>query len=363
MIIKGLDIENFRNIEKMNIEPCENVNVIYGENAQGKTNIIESIWLFTGCRSFRGTKDKELIKFGESKAKTVLDFFSENRNQQMKIEIAEKKVISKNDIAYSSPSKCVGEFPAVVFSPVHLSLIKEGPSERRKFLDIAISQLRPQYASLLTKYNRVITQRNALLKDVHLNTGLYDMLDIFDEEAAAYAAKIAFYRTSYLEKLTHEVKKIYSGLSSGKEIISLEYIQCEERENFTAKDAYLEKIKKARKTDIIAGTTSVGTHREDIEIKIDGNSARKFGSQGQQRSCALALKLGEASMIKNTTSLQPVALLDDVMSELDVSRQDYILNHIKDWQVFITCCEMNTIRNLKEGRSFHIKGGRVIETR
>lgn len=360
MIVKGVDIDNFRNIEKMNILPCENVNVIYGENAQGKTNIIESLWLFTGCRSFRGSKDKEMIKFGEKRAKINLDFFSDNREQKMKIEIGEKKIISLNDIPFSSPSKSVGEFLAVVFSPVHLSLIKDGPSERRKFIDIAISQLRPQYASFLTKYNRVIAQRNALLKDIHLSRELFDMLDIFDEEAATYAAKIAFYRTSYLSKLTEEVSNIYSGLSSGKEKISLEYIQCEERENFTDKDAYLEKIKEARKTDIMTGTTSVGVHREDIEIKIDGNSARKYGSQGQQRSCALALKLGEASMIKNTTSQQPIALLDDVMSELDVSRQDYILNHIKDWQVFITCCEPHTISHLKEGKSFHIENGKVL---
>ena len=359
MIINGLDIEKFRNIEKLNIEPCENVNVIYGENAQGKTNIVEAIWLFTGCRSFRGTSDRELIKFGENKSKLSLDFFSSGRQQQMKIEIGEKKIISLNEIAFSSSSKSVGEFLAVVFSPVHLSLIKDGPAERRRFIDIAISQLKPHYASLLTKYNKVISQRNALLKDIPYHSDLYDMLDIFDEEAAAYASKIAFYRKSYLDKLTEEVRVIYSGLSSGKENISLEYIQCEERENFTSKDAYLEKIKKARKTDISAGTTSVGVHREDIEIKINGNSARKFGSQGQQRSCALALKLGEASMIKNTTSQQPVALLDDVMSELDVSRQDYILNHIKDWQVFITCCEPHTIKHLKEGKSFQIQGGKV----
>lgn len=359
MIIKELDIENFRNIEKLNIMPCENVNVIFGENAQGKTNIIESIWLFTGCRSFRGSKDKELINFEKEKAKIRLDFISGQRNQNMKIEIGEKKLISLNGIDFQNPAKSIGEFTAVVFSPVHLSLIKDGPAERRKFLDTAISQLRPQYASYLSKYSRIITQRNAVLKDIPHNSELYDMLDIFDEEAAAYAAKIAFYRTSYLEKLSEEVTEIYAGISSGREKFSLDYIQCDEKENFTSKEAYLEKIRKARKNDIMTGTTSVGTHREDIEIKINGNSARKFGSQGQQRSCALALKLGEASMIKNTSSEQPVALLDDVMSELDISRQDYILNHIRDWQVFITCCDPNTILHLKEGKSFHIKNGNI----
>lgn len=361
MIVKGLNIENFRNIEQINIEPCENVNVIFGENAQGKTNIIEGIWLFTGCRSFRGAKDREMISFGKSKAKLSLDFFSDNRNQNLSVEIEEKRKISLNGIDFSNPAKSIGNFSAVVFSPAHLSLIKDGPAERRKFLDTAISQLRPQYALYLTKYNRVITQRNALLKDINTNSALYDMLDVFDEEAAMYAAKIAFYRKSYLEKLSDEVTEIYSGLSSGKEKFSLLYIQSEERENFTDKNAYLEKIKKARKNDIMTGTTSVGVHREDIEICINGNSARKYGSQGQQRSCVLALKLGEANMIKNTVSQQPVALLDDVMSELDISRQDYVLNHIKNWQVFITCCNVETIRNLKDGKSFHIKNGSVIK--
>ena len=360
MIVKGIDIENFRNIEKLNIEPCENVNVIFGENAQGKTNIIESIWLFTGCRSFRGSKDKELIRFEKDKAKIELLYFSDNRDQKIKIEIGEKKTASLNGVGGLSSSKLIGEFQAVVFSPVHLSLIKEGPAQRRKFLDTAICQLKPQYASYLSKYNRIITQRNALLRDIPYSSELYDMLTVFDEEAASYSAKIALYRKSYLEKLTKEAENIYLGLSSGKEKISIEYIQCEEKEELVTKDAYLEKIIKARKNDIMTGTSSVGIHREDIEIKIDGNSARKFGSQGQQRSCALALKLGEASMIKNTTSQQPVALLDDVMSELDVSRQDYILNHIKDWQVFITCCEPHTIQHLKEGKSFHIKNGKVI---
>lgn len=360
MVIKSLGIENFRNIEKLNIEPCDNVNVIFGENAQGKTNITEALWLFTGCRSFRGSRDREMIKFGEERARLGLSFMTNSREKEMNIEIAEKKKVSLNGIDFPTPAKSVGEFLAVVFSPVHLSLIKDGPGERRKFLDIAISQLRPQYASYLVKYNRVITQRNAVLKDIPYNSGLYDMLDVFDSEAAAYAAKIALYRKSYLEKLSKEAQQIYSGISSGREKLSVEYIQCEERENFTDSGAYLEKIKKARKNDIMNGTTSVGIHREDIEISIDGNSARKYGSQGQQRSCALALKLGEATMIKNITGEQPVALLDDVMSELDFSRQDYILNHIKDWQVFITCCNPDTISNLKQGKSFHIKNGKVI---
>ncbi|MBR2315927.1 MAG: DNA replication/repair protein RecF [Clostridia bacterium] len=360
MNVERLSIENFRNIEKMNIEPCDKVNIIYGENAQGKTNTLESIWLCTGCRSFRGTKDKELIRFGEERAKIELDFYGFDRHQQMKVEIDDKRKVQLNGVQFSSANKSLGEFLAVVFSPTHLSLIKQGPSERRRFLDTAIGQLRPNYASLLTKYNRAVTQRNAILKDAYHHPQLLDTLDIWEDSLAAYGERIMSYRLSYLEKLKEEVKVIYSGLSCGKEEIGLEYLQDEEKGIVcTSKDEFREILKNGRKTDMLTGTTSFGPHRDDIDIKINGISARRFGSQGQQRSCALALKLGEASMIKKVSSQQPVALLDDVMSELDISRQDYILNHIKDWQVFITCCDPNTILHLKEGKTFKIEGGEV----
>ena len=360
MKVNRLSIEKFRNIEKMNIEPCENINVIFGENAQGKTNIIESIWLCTGCRSFRGTKDRELVKFGEERAKISLDFFGSGREQNIKLDISDKREMKLNDIKLPSCSKSIGEFVSVVFSPVHLSLIKQGPSERRKFLDIAISQLKPQYASYLTKYNRAVSQRNALLKDIVIHSELYDTLDIFEDSIAHYASKIAVYRLSYLDRLKEEVNAIYNGISSGREAISLRYMQNEDGENYSDKESYLIKLRQARKTDIMTGSTSVGPHRDDLEIMINGISARKYGSQGQQRSCALALKLGEANVINSITKERPVALLDDVMSELDISRQDYILNHIKDWQVFITCCDPNTIAHLKEGKSFQVEDGKVI---
>lgn len=361
MIVRQIGIENFRNIEKMNIEPCDNVNVIFGENAQGKTNILESIWMFTGCRSFRGTKDKELIRFGEKEAKIDLSYYGSKRERTANITIGDRKIFSVGGVTFPSPSKGIGEFTAVVFSPVHLSLIKQGPAERRRFLDIAISQLKPNYASLLTEYTRAVAQRNVLLRDINFHSELYDMLDLWEERMAHYGAKIALYRLSYLEKLTQEVTEIYSGLSCGKEKIELKYIQSE-NENYSSKEEFITKLREKRKEDIRTGSSSFGIHRDDLEININGISARYFGSQGQQRSCALALKMGEAGVIKKLTDEQPVALLDDVMSELDVSRQDYILNHIKDWQVFITCCEPGTIQHLKQGRSFRIENGKVMSS-
>lgn len=364
MNIKSLEVVSFRNIEKEIIEPCEGVNIIYGDNAQGKTNLLESIWLFTGCRSFRGSKDNELINFNAKKSLMSLDFFGYDREQNICLEIEKGRKFLLNGVKINSASKIMGEFLAVVFSPVHLSLVKDGPFERRKFLDIAISQLKPKYASTLSQYNKALSQRNVLLKDICYHSELYDTLDVWEERIAFYAGEIIRQRVGYINKLTSFCSEIYGGISCGKEKLRLSYFQQCPAYGDNRQELY-ENIRhllfQSRKNDIATGYTSVGPHRDDIEIKIDGLSARSYGSQGQQRSAALALKLGEAAVIKNFTGQQPVALLDDVMSELDVSRQNYILNHIKDWQVFITCCDPASVKNLKYGKAFEMKNGICIK--
>lgn len=363
MNIKKLEVVSFRNIKNAIIEPCESVNIIYGKNAQGKTNMLEGIWLFTGCRSFRGSKDSELINFNSSKAVLNLDFSAYGREQNLHLEIEGSRKFHLNSIKQPSASKIMGEFLAVVFSPVHLSLVKDGPFERRRFLDIAISQLKPKYAVTLSQYNKALAQRNILLKDLAYHSELYDTLDIWEERLAFYAGEIIRQRVGYINSLSNHVKEIYQGISSGKEEIEISYYQQCPAVGKDRQELY-ENIKAllyaSRKGDIITGFTSVGPHRDDLSIKIDGLSARSYGSQGQQRSAALSLKLGEAAMIKNFTGQQPVALLDDVMSELDEERQNYILNHIKNWQVFITCCDPNSVANLKYGKAFEMKEGKII---
>ncbi|MGN0468610.1 MAG: DNA replication/repair protein RecF [Acutalibacteraceae bacterium] len=366
MNVTKLELSSFRNIEKEIITPCEGINIIYGDNAQGKTNLLESIWLFTGCRSFRNAKDSELINFNSPKAVLSLDFFGSGRDQSLFLEIEKGRKFMLNGVKKGSASKIMGEFLAVVFSPVHLSLVKDGPYERRKFLDIAISQLKPKYALTLSHYNKALAQRNILLKDIAFHSELYDTLDIWEERLAFYAGEIIRQRVGYIKLLSQFASEIYSGISSGKEKLEISYYQqCPAfSEN---KEELFENIKDllfaSRKTDIASGFTSVGPHRDDLNIKIDRLSARNYGSQGQQRSAALALKLGEAAVIRNFSSQQPVALLDDVMSELDISRQNYILNHIKDWQVFITCCDPNSVGNLKCGKAFEMKNGKIISRR
>lgn len=363
MNITRLEAVSFRNIDELIIDPCDGVNIIYGDNAQGKTNLLESIWLFTGCRSFRGSKDGELINFNSRNAKLSLDYYGYDREQNIYLEIEKGRKFMLNGIKQNSSSKIIGNFLAVVFSPGHLSLVKDGPYERRKFLDIAISQLKPKYAVALSNYNKALAQRNILLKDIAYHAELYDTLDVWEERLSFYAGEIIRQRVGYIEKLSTFCSDIYCGISSGKEKLDITYYQqCPAYGN--DRHELYENIKNllfaARKNDIASGFTSVGPHRDDLNIKIDGLTARSYGSQGQQRSAALALKLGEAAMIKEFTSQQPVALLDDVMSELDESRQNYILNHIKDWQVFITCCDPNSVANLRCGKAFEMKNGIII---
>lgn len=363
MTVNSVKIKNFRNIADLSFTADNGVNVIYGENAQGKTNILESIWLFTGCKSFRGAKDNELIKFGEDFAKINLDFCDNSREKKSEITIADKKKnASLNGVSLRSTAELIGSFYAVIFSPVHLSLIKDGPSARRKFLDTALCQLKPSYAEHLAGYKRALVQRNALLKDLHLNSELYDMLDTWDDQLARYSALVIKERLQYVDLLSDYSKSIYSGISENKESFSVFYSKniCKD---ISVKDIYLseiENLKNSRKEDILSKTSTVGPHRDDLEILINNVSARSFGSQGQQRSCALALKLGESEIIKKVTGETPVALLDDVMSELDEKRQDYVLNHINDRQVFLTCCDPSQVLRLCGGKSFLIKGGEII---
>ena len=362
MKVDSIKLNNFRNISSMELEACDGVNVIYGENAQGKTNILEAMWLFTGCKSFRGAKDAELIKFNEDFAKISLNFSDNVREKESQIIIGnKKKSVLHNGVSFNSSAELIGSFYSVIFSPSHLSLIKDGPSQRRKFLDTALCQLKPAYAQKLALYKKSLIQRNALLKDINLNSELYDMLDMWDEQLAKYSALVISERIKYIDILSQYSSEIYSGISENREKFSVTYSR-ETDVNISVEDLYsmeLKNIKNARKEDVIYKTTSVGPHRDDLNILINSFSARSFGSQGQQRSCALALKLGESEIIKKITGETPVALLDDVMSELDEKRQDYILNHITDRQVFLTCCDPSQVLRLCGGKSFLIKGGAI----
>ena len=258
----------------------------------------------------------------------------------------------------------IGKYYAVVFSPIHLSLIKEGPINRRKFIDTAISQIDNMYAKKLMYFNHLIQQKNALLKNAVENPSLLDTLDIWDEKIAFAGAEIISERIDYIKKLKSKATDIYNGISGEKEELDIKYlsnIRYESEEKNDIARIYFESLKKHRPNDLYLKSTTCGPHRDDIEILINNISARKFGSQGQQRSASLSLKLGEAEIIKDLKGEHPIILLDDVMSELDINRQNYILNKMTDKQVFITCCEKETVSRLNAGKVFKIENGKAVD--
>lgn len=362
MEINNITLKNFRNFDFLESD-FDDVNIIWGENAQGKTNLIEAIYLFTGGRSFRGTKDKDLIKFNCDKSEIKIDFDAEGRSQNARIEIESKRIAYLNEIKKKSPAELSKTIKAVIFSPVHLSMVKDGPKERRQFTDTALCQIKSSYRNLLKEYNRALLQRNTLLKDLDKHPELGDMLSIWDSNLSQIGAKIIYQRIKYIDALFPYAENIYDGISSNREKISLKYKGCDDFlpdvEDIEKK--LLSSLEKTRASDIENRSTQCGPHRDDMEILINGKSARTYGSQGQQRSCVLAIKLAEAALLRDMTGVEPIALLDDVMSELDEKRQDYILNHIKSSQVFITCCDKEQILRLKKGKTIHINDGKITD--
>ncbi len=363
MKIHQIQIEQFRNITALNAS-FDDINIIWGENAQGKTNLLEALYLFTGNKSFRGAKDSELVYFGAECAKLKIDFFASNREQNAELVIKGKRNATLNGIKKSSATALGEEIKAVIFSPVHLNMIKEGPKERRRFMDGALCQLKSGYRNLLKNYQRALVQRNNLLKDVYGNPELDSLLYIWNMNLTQLGTKIVYQRLRYLEEITPYVKEIYSGISGGTEEIELQYIGSAEKLCSTEEieKNMLRELEANKVQDLQNKTTGSGAHRDDMDILINGVSARKFASQGQQRSCVLALKLAEAAVLEKMTGEKPVALLDDVMSELDEKRQDYILNRIKGQQVFITCCDKEQILRLKDGKTIHIDKGNIVSS-
>ena len=353
MIINKLKIENFRNIENAEILPFSEINIISGENAQGKTNLIEAIWFFTGAKSFRGIKDSEAVKKGCEKAKISIDFVARGIERKAEIEIKDKKQAKIDGKALNAPSLLAGNFNCVVFSPNDLNFVSGAPQLRRRFLDTAIGQLYPKYIDVLREYTRAVKQRNNILKDSIKDGSLIFLIEDFEEIIIREGKKIIDYRLRYIELLKKYATEIYSGISDNKEILQIEY-------ESTVKDNFLDELKKSRENDKFRGITSIGPHRDDIIFKINDFPSREFASQGQKRSIALSLKLAEAEIINKTAGEQPVILLDDVMSELDKGRQNYILNKIKGRQVFITCCEEENFAELEKGKIFRIKNGEII---
>ncbi len=358
MRVDSLTLKKFRNIHDLTLIPSPDINIICGDNAQGKTNILEAIWLFTGSRSFRGAKEVEIVTINEDLARMTMGFYGGGRDNLSTLEYGARKNASLNGVDIENAAKLAGNFTCVVFSPSHLSLIKGGPEERRRFIDTTILQLRPRYLKVMSDYNRILFQRNALLKDRGSNPTLIDTLDIWDQSLARLWSAIVRTRDSYMNRLTPLASEVYSGLSGGRESIGMRYMGS--AGGISGVNEILSALVENRARDIRNGLTGIGPHRDDLEITIDSVPARAFGSQGQQRSAVLALKLAECALMEEETGERPVVLLDDVMSELDYNRRDFLLNRLSGGQMFITCCDAGYFSGVKRGKVFSVKGGEII---
>ncbi len=340
MYIEKIKLENFRNYEKEEIEFDKNVNIIYGDNAQGKTNILESIFVCSLGKSFRTNKDRELIKKEKDFSKIEMISQKEDRKVNVKFEIKEKKKFYINDIPTKKTSEIIGKNYIVLFTPEDIGIVNNEPSGRRRFLNIMISQLRPLYINLVSEYNKTLEQRNIYLKQIKYEGKSVHNLEIWDEQISKLGLKIYEYRKEFIEKINKKIYDIHLNTTNNKEQIKIKYIS-------NIGKNYLENLQKNKNNDIQKGYTSVGIHRDDFEIYINENLVSVYGSQGQKRTTIISLKLAEAKVIYEEIGERPVILLDDFMSELDKKRIQGLFENIKENQVIITCTDSFKISNSK----------------
>lgn len=360
MYIKRLQMLNYRNYKSLNITLGKNVNVFMGDNAQGKTNILEAIYYCAFAKSHRTSKDRELINWNSDSAYVSLLVGKDRLDKNIDINILKdgKKAIKINKIKVSKIGELFGNFNVVMFSPEDLKIIKDSPGVRRKFIDMELCQLNSKYYYNLVQYNKVLNERNVVLKNRKLDS---EILDIYDIQLANFGYHIIIERLKYINKLNFYGKDIHKDISSGKENVEFKYISTikdlEDIEN-----SFYELLRRNRKKDIEKGTTSIGPHRDDFIVLINDVDTKSFGSQGQQRSAVLTIKFSSLNIIKEMTSEYPVLLLDDVLSELDFNRKRYILSTIGEIQTIITCTGIEDLTNYLDNSSrvFKVKEGEIL---
>ncbi|MBR5155205.1 MAG: DNA replication/repair protein RecF [Clostridia bacterium] len=364
MIVKNISLNNFRNYSSEKIEFDEKLNIIYGNNAQGKTNILEAIYLFSLGKSNRALKDGDLIRFGEDYAKVDIDFISKKRECKgsLIIENSKRKKIFINDIAVRRNSELVGKLNVVFFGPEYLSLIREGPKMRRKNLDVLICQLNPTYLSSVSEYKRLNEQKSKLLKNDRIDWILFDVLNEKILELSIYISKVRF---EYIKKIERIAQKIQLEVSENREKLSMNYISCglkiSEKEIENLSDLYSKRMLELKERELKYRECVFGPHRDDIEFFINGADLKYFGSQGQQKTAVLVQKIAEVELFLEEIGEYPILLLDDIMSELDTIRQDFVLNKINKGQIFITCTDSEKFKNIKSGKFLRIDKGEMTE--
>lgn len=357
MIIKSIELADYRNYESLSMQFDRGTNILYGDNAQGKTNILEAIFVSATTKSHKGSKDREIIRFGKEEAhiRTYLEKEGVETRVDMHLRSNKSKGIAVDGQKLKKAADLLGLCNVVFFSPEDLSIIKNGPAERRRFVDMELCQLDSMYLYNLNHYNKIINQRNKLLKDLYLQPELKETLSLWDMQLVSFGSKIMERRKLFVEQLNEIIYDIHKKLSGGREELLIRY------EPDVGAEDFEKKLREHQERDLRSKTTSVGPHRDDFSFIVGNVDIRKFGSQGQQRTAALSLKLSEIELVKKITKDTPILLLDDVLSELDSNRQNYLLNSIGEIQTIITCTGLEEFVNnrFEINRIFKVSEGTV----
>ena len=367
MKINSIALENFRNYEKLELEFDEHRNIIVGENAQGKTNLIEAMYLTAFAKSFRTNNTGDLVKFGEKLANVYIKFENDEINKEISIVLRQdgKKMVKIDGKIAKKTADLLNNVVVIIFSPDDLRIIKDSPEKRRAYINRELSQIRPKYYELLRNYTDVLKQKNALLKNMNNSqnsrTFNEDMLDVYDRQLSDFAYEIIRYRKEFVEMLSQDAAEIMSSISNEKEKLRIEYkTSCDYITAAEGRELLYKQFYHNRDKDLYAGYSTLGPHRDDIEFYINDTDAKKYGSQGQQRTVALSLKLAEIRIAKRLMGESPVLLLDDVLSELDIDRQKFLVNQIDDVQLFITSAEINDeVISSLQGKLLEVDNGTI----
>jgi DNA replication and repair protein RecF len=357
MIVESVKLSHFRNYNDLELTFDQGTNLFYGDNAQGKTNILESVYLCGTTRSHKGSKDKEMIQFGEDESHICMKIQKAGSSYRIDMHLKKNKTkgIAINGVRVRKAGELIGLGNFVFFSPEDLNIIKSGPSERRRFLDMELCQLDKIYLYHLTNYNRTLVQRNKLLKESGFYPESQTLLDVLDEQLVLHGSVIIRLRQEFTEKLNEMILQIHNSLSGQRETLILQY------EGNVSTSEFADRMKHNREKDCKTKTTNAGPHRDDLCFMVNGIDIRRYGSQGQQRTAALSLKLSEIELVRRTVHDTPVLLLDDVLSELDSSRQRYLLDSIHDIQTMITCTGVDDFvsNHFQINRLFQVTAGAV----
>ena len=359
MYIESIELKNFRNYQDLQLDFDKGTNIFYGDNAQGKTNILESVYICGTTKSHKGSKDKEIIRFGEEESHIRMMVKKDELSYKIDMHLRKNKAkgVAINGLPIKKARELFGIVNLVFFSPEDLGIIKNGPAERRRFMDMELCQLDKLYLHELSNYNKVIIQRNKLLKECSFNSQYEEMLDIWDMQLVKYGKKLIESRERFVEELGVIVAEIHRNLTGGREELMVRY------EKNVSADEFERKLQTSRKRDLKVKMSMTGPHRDDLLFEVKGVDIRRFGSQGQQRTAALSLKLAEIELVKRAIKDTPVLLLDDVLSELDSSRQQYLLDSIHDIQTLITCTGIDDFieNKFQLNKVFHVADGVVCE--